>query len=152
MLKVASAQFLCNVQLFRTGEFEELWLPLAQQGISCGFPSPAEDYIEESMDLNRQLVRDRAATFVGRVRGDSMRDAQIFDGDTLVIDRSLTAKSGDVCLCQLAGEFTVKKVEFEGHRVILHPANPEFNPVIVTPDMEFSVWGVVTYVIHKTKV
>lgn len=129
----------------------ELPLPFAIQGISCGFPSPAEDYMEQSIDLNKVLIKDKESTFFGRVKGNSMLDAHISDGDVLVIDRSLTAHNNSIALCMLNGEFTVKRIVKKAGKVFLHPANPSFRTIEVLPEMDFSVWGVVTYIIHKAR-
>ena len=126
-------------------------LPVATAGISCGFPSPAEDYMEQALDLNQLLVRDKEATFFGRVKGDSMKDAHIYEGDVLVIDRSLQAKNGDIVLAMLHGEFTVKRLSLSREGCSLLPENPLYQPIILTPDMDFSIWGVITYVIHKSR-
>ena len=126
-------------------------LPLATQGIRAGFPSPADDYLESSLDLNELIIKDKEATFYGRVQGNSMEDALIYEGDIVVIDRSIEAKTGAIALCHLDGEFTVKTLEFASDHIILKPANVEYNPIIVTQENDFSVWGVVTYIIHKAR-
>lgn len=126
-------------------------LPFAESGIQAGFPSPAEDCITENLDLNQLLVRHPAATFYGRVWGDSMIDEGIAPGDIIVIDRSLEPVSGDVALCCVDGEFTLKRVRFERNRVWLIPANEMFDPILVTPEREFQVWGVVTYTIKNNR-
>lgn len=119
----------------------ELPLPYAESGIQAGFPSPAEDCITDSLDLNQLLVRHPASTFYGRVWGDSMIEEGIAPGDIIVIDRSLEPVSGDLALCCVDGEFTLKRVRFERNRVWLIPANEMFDPILVTPEREFQVWG-----------
>ncbi len=143
--------FSKSIHLFRAHAVAPLALPMACQGISCGFPSPAADYMEQVLDLNQVLIKDKEATFLGRVQGDSMQDAQIFEGDVLVINRALEPKNNDIILGMLCGEFTVKRFEKSAGTIVLHPANPRYRPIVVAPDMDFSVWGVVTYVIHKTR-
>jgi DNA polymerase V len=140
-----------NITLYRSEDASELALPIACNGISCGFPSPAEDYIEQSIDLNKLLIKDKEATFFGRVKGNSMLDANIHDGDVLIIDKSLNPCNGCIALCMLNGEFTVKRMEIQGQQVTLYPANPKYKPIQVSPDMDFLVWGIVTYAIHKTR-
>ena len=140
-----------HLELYRAEIGSAFLLPIANHGISCGFPSPAEDYMEQAIDLNQVLIKDREATFFGRVKGDSMADANIADGDVLVIDRAVQAKNGDIVLGMLNGEFTVKRLQKRSGQVTLHPANPKYPPIPVTPDMDFAVWGVVTYVSHKTR-
>ncbi|NTV01174.1 MAG: translesion error-prone DNA polymerase V autoproteolytic subunit [Chlorobiaceae bacterium] len=127
----------------------ELELPLASTFISAGFPSPAEDHLELKLDLNRALVRHPNSTFYGRVKGSSMIDAGIGEGDILVIDKSLEPKDGDVAVCFLDGEFTVKRISKQDDGLFLIPANEEFRPIRISGESEFRVWGIVTYVIHK---
>jgi DNA polymerase V len=141
---------LLTLKFYRASDLFSVEIPLIRQGIVAGFPSPAEDYLECSLDLNELMIKDKESTFYGRVQGDSMQDALIFEGDILVIDRSLTPKNGCIALCQLDGEFTVKTLEIGEKQVTLVPANKEFKDIVVTEDREFSVWGVVTFVIHKT--
>ena len=124
---------------------------MAEGGITAGFPNPAEDFITESLDLNQLLVRHPSATFYGRVWGDSMIDEGVAPGDIIIIDRSLEPVNGDLALCCVDREFTLKRVKFERNRVWLIPANEMFDPILVTPDREFEVWGVVTYTIKHNR-
>lgn len=140
-----------TIELFNPDLSTELPLPFAESGIQAGFPSPAEDYITEVLDLNQLLVTHPAATFYGRVWGDSMIDEGIGPGDIIIIDRSLEPATGDLALCCVDGEFTLKRVKFERNRVWLIPANEMFAPILVTPDREFEVWGVVTYTIKYNR-
>ncbi len=140
-----------QLELFRADTSLRLPLPLAVSRLSCGFPSPAEDYLENFIDLNRTLIKDKEATFYGRVRGNSMEDANIHEGDVLVIDRSLQAQNNSIVLCALNGEFTVKRLIKRNGGITLYPANPKYQPIPITPEMDFSVWGVVTYIIHKAQ-
>ena len=120
--------------------------PLALVRIPGGFPSPAEDYLEGSLDLNRHLLKHPAATFYFRVTGDSMKDAGIHSGDLLVVDRSLEATDGSVVVAVVGGDFTVKRLRVKGGRVRLVAENPSHPPL---PDPgDFKVWGVVTFCIH----
>ena len=128
-----------------------LELPLFATGVSAGFPSPADDYVEIALDLNRELVKHPAATFYARVKGSSMIDAGIEDGDLLVIDKALEAKDGDIAVCFLNGEFTVKRLSVRDDGVYLVPANAEFKPIRITEENDFLVWGVVAYIIHKPR-
>jgi DNA polymerase V len=128
-----------------------LELPMASSGISAGFPSPAEDHLELTLDLNRALVRHPNATFYGRVKGSSMIEAGIEDDDILVIDKSLEPKDGDIAVCFLDGEFTVKRISKGDDGLYLVPANKEFKPIRISEESEFLVWGIVTYVIHKAR-
>lgn len=128
-----------------------LSLPYADNGIQAGFPSPAQDYINESIDLNREIVRHPAATFYGRVEGDSMTGDGIDTGDILVIDRSLEPVDGDLVVCCLDSEFTLKRIKLEKNRVWLIPSNETFDPILVTPGCDFEIWGVVTYTIKNNR-
>lgn len=124
-------------------------LPFADQGIQAGFPSPAQDYISETIDLNRELIHHPAATFYGRVSGDSMIDEGIEPGDILVIDRSIEPADGELAVCCLDGEFTLKRISLRHGQVWLVPSNERFDPILVTPENRFEVWGVVTYTIKQ---
>ena len=128
-----------------------LSIPFADEGIQAGFPSPAQDYISESIDLNREIVRHPASTFFGRVNGESMIEEGIEEGDILVIDRSLEPTDGDLAVCCLDGEFTLKRIRLVPGAVWLMPSNESFDPILVTPDHQFEVWGVVTYTIKNNR-
>ncbi len=136
-----------SLEIFTADLSSHLPLPYADGGIQAGFPSPADNYITESFDLNRELVRHPAATFYGRVSGDSMIEEGIEPGDILVIDRSIEPDSGDLAVCCIDGEFTLKRIRLEKNRVWLIPSNEMFDPILVTPENEFSVWGVVTHTV-----
>lgn len=140
-----------TVEIFPSDISSDLKLPFADQGIQAGFPSPAQDYIEDSIDLNRELVAHPASTFYGRVNGDSMSGENIEEGDLLVIDRSIEPSDGDLAVCCLDGEFTLKRIRLETNRIWLIPANENFDPILVTPDNRFQVWGVVTYTIRRVR-
>jgi DNA polymerase V len=124
---------------------------MAQDGIHAGFPSPATDYMTQAIDLNKELVKHPAATFYGRVVGDSMIDAGVDEGDILVIDRSLAAKDGDMAVCFVDGEFTLKYLKMKDQTLTLVPANPNYPQIPITEGVEFRMWGVVTYIIKKVR-
>ena len=126
-----------------------LELPLAGTAIAAGFPSPAEEYVEIALDLNKELIKHPTATFYARVKGNSMVDAGIHDGDLLVIDKALEPKEGAIAVCYLDGEFPVKRLSVREEGVYLMPANTEFKPIRITEENDFLVWGIVAYVIHK---
>lgn len=140
---------------------EDAQLPsMAQSGIHAGFPSPATDYMTQAIDLNKELVRHPAATFYGRVVGDSMIDAGVEEGDILVIDKALDAQDGDMAVCFLDGEFTLKYLRFtdetlsdgsKRRRISLVPANDRYPVIEVGEGSDFIMWGVVTYVIKKVR-
>lgn len=123
--------------------------PYADHGIQAGFPSPAQDYITEALDLNLELVRHPAATFYGRVNGDSMINEGIEDGDLIVIDRAIEPHDGDLAVCCVEGDFTLKRIRIEPDRVWLIPANETYDPIMITDDSRFVIWGVVTFVIKR---
>ncbi len=137
-----------NIDFYNSDAETELSLPFTGH-ISAGFPSPAEEYLELSLDLNKALIKHPSATFFGRVKGQSMRDAGIQEGDILVIDKSLNPTNGKKAVCYIDGEFTLKTLKVDKTGVWLMPANPDYKPIRVTEENDFIVWGIVTYVIHK---
>lgn len=141
-----------EVKLFSADFTNSLSIPFADAGIRAGFPSPAQDYLEESIDLNKELIEHPAATFYGRVIGNSMIDAGVEEGDILVIDKSIEAQDGDMVVGYLDGEFTLKYLDLsmkEAGVIWLVPANKEFDRIKITKDNNFIVWGVVIYTIKK---
>ena len=122
--------------------------------IKAGFPSPAQDYVETGIDLNRELVKNPSSTFFGRARGNSMEGAGIFDGDLLIIDKSLEPREGAIAVCFIDGEFTLKRIHFEKHdgqvtAIWLQPENEEFSPIRVTQDNQFIIWGIVVHSVRS---
>lgn len=127
-------------------------LPYADGGIRAGFPSPAQDYLSESIDLNKELIRHPASTFYARVIGDSMAGEGITEGDILVIDKSVEPEHGDLAVCCLDGEFTLKRLRFmSDNRLYLMPSNRKYRPIEITRETDFSVWGVVLYTIKSNR-
>ena len=124
---------------------------MAQSEIHAGFPSPATDYMTQAIDLNKELVKHPAATFYGRVVGDSMIDDGVEEGDILVIDKALEARDGDMAVCFVDGEFTLKRLKFHDDCLSLVPANPKYPVIQVTEGVDFMMWGVVTYIIKKVR-
>lgn len=120
-----------------------LQLPYVDAGISAGFPSPADDFIELSIDLNKELIKNKDTTFFAKVKGHSMKNAGINDGDLLVIDRSLAPQNNKIAVCQIEGEFTVKRIKIEKEVVWLIAENEDYQPIKVTPENEFMIWGIV---------
>ena len=117
--------------------------------ISAGFPSPAEDFTELSISLDKHLIQNPAATFMAYANGNSMVRAGIYHGDILIIDRSLDARDGDIIIAVLHGEFTVKQLSIIDNTFFLIPQNPQYSPVEISGDMDFEIWGVVIYSIRK---
>lgn len=140
-----------NLEIHQTDLRLELSLPYADGGIKAGFPSPAQDYMEAAIDLNKELIKHPASTFYGRVKGDSMIDANVHDGDILVIDKSLEPQNGDMAVCFIDGEFTIKYIKLEKDVIWLQPANEKYAPIKVTIDNDFLIWGIVTYCIQNVR-
>ena len=136
------------------GEFKEKLDLLFAPGVKAGFPSPAEDYLHESLDFNRDLIRHPEATFYGRVAGDSMQDAGICEGDIAVIDRSVEPQDGDVIVGYINGEFTIKFLDLTHRKdgyIELRPANKKYSPIRIDENDSFEVWGVVVWTIKNWK-
>jgi DNA polymerase V len=127
----------------------KLKIPLFESGVSAGFPSPADDYLDLPIDLNEFLIKHPAATFYVRVKGNSMEGAGIRNGDLLIVDRAEEPRNKSIVLGIIDGEFTVKRIKKKGSDLYLMPDNPEFKPIKIDNNMDFQVWGVVTYVVHK---
>ena len=124
----------------------------AHEGIQAGFPSPAQDYTSETIDLNKDLIAHPTSTFYGRVVGDSMADEGITQDDILVIDKSVEPEDGDLAVCCLDGEFTLKPIHImRDGRVFLVPSNKMYRTIEVTPENEFMVWGIVMYTIKPNR-
>ncbi len=136
------------VILARTAINIPLAIPLFLDRVPAGFPSPAQDYVEQTLDLNELCIRHPAATYFVRAEGDSMIEAGIFSGDILVVDRSLTAQHGDIVIASIGGEMTVKQLETRP-RVRLQPRNPTYREIHVPEGCELEIFGVVTSVIHR---
>ena len=126
----------------------ELNLPLFE-GVRAGFPSPAADFIDVSIDLNKHLIKHPSATFYARAKGDSMKDAGIFDGDLLIVDKSIDPADGRIAICYLNGEFTVKRIKKEKDEVWLIPANTAYQPIKMEEGSSLTIWGIVTHVIKS---
>ncbi len=126
-------------------------LPLFEDPVQAGFPSPAENHIEQHLDLHRYVVKRPAATFFLRAKGDSMQGAGIFTDDILVVDRSLEPRNNAIIVAIVDGEFTVKRLSLSEGRTYLLPENKAYAPLLIRPGMDFQVWGTVTFVVHQAK-
>jgi DNA polymerase V len=126
----------------------KLKLPLFLVRTPAGYPSPADDYIEARIDLNEKLIKHPEATYLVRVMGDSMINARIDEGDFLIVDKALETGHGDIVLAVFNGEFTVKRLVKKANRLFLVAANPQYPPCEITPEMDFEIWGKVTYIFH----
>jgi DNA polymerase V len=128
-----------------------LKLPLVSASVEAGFPSPADDHLERGIDLNEELIRNPAATFYVRVKGESMRDAGIHPGDILIIDRSVTPVDRQIVVAMIDGEFTVKRFRKRNSKITLEAENPSFQPIEIGENQELTIWGAVTYIIHQAR-
>ena len=142
----------CNIVMLSLQRISQLSVQQFQSfsGISAGFPSPANDYLENSIDLNKELIKNPDSTFFGRVKGMSMKDAGIVEGDVLIVDKSLIPRDGKIAVCFIDGEFTLKFIRISKNSITLLPANDQYSPIIVTEQNDFLIWGIVTYIIKKT--
>lgn len=118
-------------------------------GISAGFPSPADDFKQQRISLDKELIKNKEATFFARVSGQSMVGAGLDDNDLLVVDRSLEPAHNKIAVCFIDGEFTVKRLKIEDNSIWLQPENPNYKPIKVTEENNFIIWGIVTSVIKK---
>ena len=122
---------------------------LAHEGISAGFPSPADDFKELRISIDQEVVRNEEATFYARVSGESMQGAGLDDGDLLVIDRSIEPQDNKIAVCFIDGSFTVKRLKVDVECIYLMPENKNYDPIKVSEGDELLIWGIVTYVIKK---
>lgn len=124
-------------------------LPLYLSSVQAGFPSPADDYIDKKINLHEFLVRNKSATFFLKAHGESMLGAGIYDGDLLIVDRSIEASHNKIVIAVIDGELTVKRLLRRPHQVVLAPENPDYPEFDITHKEHVYIWGVVTYAIHK---
>lgn len=122
---------------------------LLRKAVPAGFPSPADDHVEQRMSLDEHLIQRRESTFFMRVAGHSMRELGIFDGDLLVVDRSVPAAHGSVVVAVVDGEFTVKQLLYTPQGKVLRAAHPDYPEMLIRPEQDFSIWGVVQWNVHK---
>ena len=139
-----------NFDLFSIIKKTQINTPVFLDKVSAGFPSPATDYMENKLDLNEYLIRHPAATFIVKASGSSMVNANIYSGDLLVVDRSITPKNNNIVIASIFGDLTVKKLKKKEKSFFLVSANEEYPSIEVKEEMECFIWGVVTYIIHET--
>ena len=137
------------IELYSVAESTAIELPIIEEGISAGFPSPAGDFLDAKIDLNKELIKSPSTTFFGRVRGDSMIGAGLGDGDLLIIDKSLEPKNGRIAICYIEGEFTCKRIKIERNEVWLVAENKLYKPIKINKEDDFLIWGIVTNVIKS---
>ena len=140
------------------GSISEIWvaddsqsieLPYYDTKVQAGFPSPAEDHLEQRLDLNTLVIDNPSATFIVRVAGESMREIGITDGDILVVDRSVENWENRIVVAVIDSEFTIKRFTKRNGKVVLEAENPDYPPIKITEEMDFSVWGVVCWTLKK---
>lgn len=129
--------------------FKECKIPFLETSIPAGFPSPAENFIDNALDLNDLLIKHTTSTFFIRVVGNSMVNAGINSNDILIVDRSLSPINNRIAVVRINDEFTVKRLKLEGERTFLVAENDQYQPIEITKDMDCEVWGIVTFVIHQ---
>ena len=126
-----------------------MWLNLCNESVPAGYPSPLDEQAKELVNINSHLIRNEIATYIFRVKGNAMIDAGIFDGDVLIVDRSIEAKHNDIVLATLDNEFIVKRLYLQAGVLKLISENPIYPPILIKEKDDFTVWGVVTNSIHK---
>ena len=140
-----------NLNFLKPKKGNSLGQWLIENGISAGFPSPADDFKEIRISLDEELIKNKEATFYARVSGDSMQDAGLSDGDLIVIDRDINIENNKICVCYLDGEFTVKRIIKRGRKLYLKPENKNYEEIEIKKDSELIVWGIITFVIKSVK-
>ncbi len=138
-----------NIKFFIPDTESTLESILISSGISAGFPSPAGDFKQDRISLDKELIKNKEATFFARVSGQSMVGAGLDNNDLLVIDRSLEPTNNKIAVCLIDGEFTVKRLKVENDRIWLKPENLDYKPIEITEENQFIIWGIVTNVIKK---
>ena len=138
-----------KLKIYSVSVETELDLPLIKGGVSAGFPSPAQDFIDDSIDLNKYLIKKPITTFIISVDGNSMQGAGINDKDLLIVDKSLEPKNGDIAVCVLDGEYILKRLSVDKEGIWLMPENKNFKPRKITEFNDFEIWGIVTFSIQK---
>jgi DNA polymerase V len=140
-----------NIEIFKVLE-STTELPLFQSNIQAGFPSPADDYLEDVLSLDDICISNAASTFLGRVKGQSLKGIYVYEGDIVVIDKSLKPKHKDLVICAIDGEFNAKILHIDSLKGIrLISANANFQPIIINELSDFRIWGVITFVIQNIK-
>ena len=138
-----------QIELHPIEDSEEVTLRFFESRIQAGFPSPAQGMFGDTIDLNRELISNPASTFCARVIGNAMVDAGINNGDLLIIDKSLEPHDGDIAVCFIDGDFTVKRISIRSDGVYLTPANKQFPELHVSEESNFQIWGIVSHVIKN---
>ena len=145
----SSSNTLSQAPQALAAHFDDFEFKLLSHRISAGFPSPAADYAEQGLDLNRYLVQNKPATFMFTVKGDSMMGAGICDGDKVVVDKALKPKHKDIVVAVVDSEYTIKRLYQLRGRIELQPENPSFDPITFDEGSKLQIWGVVVGVVRK---
>ena len=148
-MKLKNLHITNTLEIYSANIETTIQLPIVNGGISAGFPSPADDFLDLSIDLNKEFIKNPSSTFYGRVKGDSMIDAGLNNGDLLIIDKSLEPINNKIAVCFIDGEFTVKRIQIEKECIWLVAENKNYKPIKVTKDNDFIIWGIVTTVIKS---
>jgi DNA polymerase V len=130
---------------------DDITIPFFESSVAAGIPALADDHVAMRLNLNQHLVKNPTTTFSVRVKGDSMMGATIYDGDLLIVDRSLVPKDSDIAICIVDGEFTVKRLQLQDGTILLLPENPDYPPIAIDESNDFQIWGIVTHVIHQSR-
>lgn len=138
-----------NLTFYTPDTLHEMELPFVEGGITAGFPSPADDFKEVRISLDKTLVKNGDATFYARVKGQSMIGAGIDNGDLLIVDKSIEPQNNKIAVCFVDGEFTVKRLKIEKDIIYLMPENDDYQPIKVTKENQLVIWGIVTYVVKR---
>ena len=138
-----------KLKIFSVSTDTKLELPLIEEGVSAGFPSPAADFQESKIDLNEELIKNPATTFLAFTEGFSMQGAGIGHKDILIIDKSLEPRDGKIAVCYIDGDYTLKRLKIEKKILWLMPENENYQPIKITEDNDFLIWGILTYSIMK---
>ena len=139
-----------SLDLFSIIKNTQINTPVFLDKVSAGFPSPATDYMENKLDLNEYLIKHPAATFIVKTSGSSMINADIYSGDLLIVDRSLTPRNNNIVIASIFGDLTVKKIKKKDKSFFLVSANEDYPSIELKEEIECFIWGVVTYIIHET--
>lgn len=148
-MKVTPINNTGKLKIFAVSTLTELELPLVESGISAGFPSPAADFIDSTIDLNKYLIKNPSTTFIAFADGNSLTGAGINNKDLLIIDKALEPTDGKIAICVIDGEFTAKRLKVIDKEIWLMPENDNFTPIKISEYNDFEIWGIVTYSIQK---
>lgn len=137
-----------SIEIFKYESKKKVLIPFVDSKVNAGFPSPAQDYIEQKLDLNEHLIKHPSSTFIIKVNGSSMIEEGISDKSLLIVDRSLDHKKNSIALVCINGEFTVKKIDRIKGKYFLIGANKDFDPVAINEETELLIWGIITWVLN----